>query len=287
MLVSFLVLAVVYLFSLMSYIPKIDASRAPSQPINRFNGYSRRESVEDEVEVEPKIEQVEFAGKLTGTFEDIKAQGFAAAVLLVPGGRGQARHSEGREREPPQEALPLLHNNREARRVSVTYSIIPGSSDRLRRAVIIKNFASVLSIMADSFHVDEVKLFQYIDSVVDNLVGGMSQDYSSLFNKYDAMFGEYTELKKLSQELGIANRNLTIQTGQLNEENKSLVEQLRSLQTYSDEALMAMVQDWIEVHSSSIDVGRVLQDLQGAGAEDRADPGQDGVPGLPGAEGLI
>jgi hypothetical protein len=211
--------------------------------------------VEDEVEVEPKIEQVEFAGKLTGTFADIKAKVSQLQFYSFQEAEGKldiVRVENVNLRKKPF-LFYIITVKPEA--LSVTYSIIPGSSDRLRRAVIIKSLASVLSIISDSFRVDEVKLFQYIDSVVDNLVGGMSQDYSALFNKYDAMFGEYTELKKLSQELGIANRNLTIQTGQLNEENKTLVEQLRSLQTYSDEALMAMVQDWIEVHSSSIDVG--------------------------------
>ena len=211
--------------------------------------------MDDEVGVEPKIEQVEFAGKLTGTFEEIKGKLSQLQFYSLQEGEGKLDIVRVENVDIHKKPFLFYIMTVKPDALVVTYSIIPGSSDRLRRAVIIKALASVLSIMADSFHVEEVKIFQYIDSVVDNLVGGMSQDYSSLFNKYDAMFGEYTELKKLSQELGTANRNLTIQTGQLNEENKSLVEQLRSLQTYSDDALMAMVQDWIEVHSSSIDVG--------------------------------
>ena len=211
--------------------------------------------MDDEVEVEPKIEQVEFTGKLTGTFEEIKGKVSQMQFYSLQEGEGKldiVRVENVNIRKKP---FLFYIITIKADALTLTYSIIPGSSDRLRRAVVIKNLASILSVISGSFRVDEEKFLQYIDSVLDNMVGGMSQDYSTLFNKYDAMLGEYTELKKLSGELGIANRNLTIQTGQLNEENKSLTEQLRSLQTYSDEALMAMVQDWIEVHSSSIDVG--------------------------------
>ena len=91
--------------------------------------------------------------------------------------------------------------------------------------------------------------------MIDNLINGMSQSYSTLFNKHDALLSEYMELKKLVKELSISNRNLTIQTSQLNDENKLIGEQLKSLQTYSNDALMAMIEDWIEVHNSSIDVG--------------------------------
>ncbi len=211
--------------------------------------------MEDEVEVEPKIEQVEFAGKLTGTFEDIKGKVSQMQFYSLQEGEGKldiVRVENVNIRKKPF-LFYIITLKPDA--LTLTYSIIPGSSDRLRRAVVIKNLASILSVVADAYHIEEAKFLQYIDSTLDNLVGGLSQEYSALFNKYDSVLGEYTELKKLSGELGIANRNLTIQTGQLSEENKSLTEQLRSLQTYSDEALMAMVQDWIEVHSSSIDVG--------------------------------
>lgn len=211
--------------------------------------------MEDEVEVAPKIEQVEFTGKLTGTFEEIKGKVSQMQFYSLQEGDGKLDIVRVENVNVHKKPFLFYIITLKADALTLTYSIIPGSSDRLRRAVVIKNLASVLSVISGGFRIDEEKFLQYIDSVLDNMVSGMSQDYSTLFNKYDAMLGEYTELKKLSGELGIANRNLTIQTGQLNEENKSLTEQLRSLQTYSDEALMAMVQDWIEVHSSSIDVG--------------------------------
>jgi FtsZ-binding cell division protein ZapB len=65
---------------------------------------------------------------------------------------------------------------------------------------------------------------------------------------------EYRELKRLNLELSASNRNLTVQSSELNERNRVLEEQVNALQKYSDGALMAMVGDWIEVHNNTIDI---------------------------------
>jgi hypothetical protein len=104
------------------------------------------------------------------------------------------------------------------------------------------------------FKIQEGTFFQYVDSVIDNMISSLSQSYSSIFNKYDALLSEYKEIKRLNIELSASNRNLTIQSAALNEENKVLKDQLSSLKKYSDESLMASIQDWIQVHGSSIDI---------------------------------
>jgi len=211
--------------------------------------------LQEDIDIEPKIEQIEFQGKLLTSLDDVKQKlssipfysfqltGDALEIVKV--------ESKNIHKKPFLFYIISIKQDK----LELTYSIIPGSSDRLRRATVIKNLAAVLSITKDSFQVEEGRFFQYIDSVIDNLITGLSQSYSTLFNKYDALLNEYVEMKKLMRELSTSNRNLTIQTSQLNEETRTLTEQLKSLQTYSDESLMAMVQDWIEVHSSSIDVG--------------------------------
>jgi len=211
--------------------------------------------VVDESEVEPKIEQVEFQGRLTGPLHDIKNKVSQMQFYSLREGEEELDIIRVESRNIHKKPFLFFVITVKKDAILLTYSIVPGSSDRLRRAIVIRNLASILSVISDSFHVDEAKFYQYVDSVLDNLANGMSLDYSTLFNKYDALVNEYTELKKLANELNISNRNLTIRTGQLNEENKLLSDQLRSLQTYSDEALMAMVEDWIEVHNSAIDVG--------------------------------
>lgn len=210
--------------------------------------------MQDETEAEPKIEQVTFPGKLLTNFEDLKQK--LASIPFYSFQQYPDKLEIIRTESRNIHKKPFLFYIIAFRQdgIDLTYSIVPGSSDRLRRAVVIKNLASILAVILDSFEIDKAKFFQYIDSVMDNLLNGVSQSYSMLFNKYDALVNEYAELKRLAKELNISNRNLTIQTSQLNEENKNLTEKLKSLETYSDEALMALVEDWIEVHNSSIDV---------------------------------
>ncbi len=211
--------------------------------------------MEESAEGEPRVESVEFPGRLNVSVDDL-----AQKISSIP--FYSAQKSEGalevaRIESRNVHKMPFLFYiiRIGPAFMQVTYSIAPGSSDRLRRADVIRNVASFLAIIGDGFEVDTGKFLQYVDSSLTNLIGGLSQSYSTLFNKYDALLNEYVEGRKLLQEFESSNRNLTIQTSQLNEDNKALTQQLKSLQTYSDESLMAMIQDWLDVHNSSIDVG--------------------------------
>lgn len=207
-----------------------------------------------EEEQEPKVEEVEFPGKLVTSLESIKSK-----LLQVPFYTTKLNSSELdiiRVESWNVHKMPFLFYIIKVKEdsLTMTYSIIPNTSERIRRATALGGLTTVLSMIADDFKISEAKFFQYIDSAIGEILNGMSESYSTLFNKYDALVSNYAELRKLSQDLNIANRNMTIQTSQLSEENKNLQEQLNALQTYSDDALMAMVQDWIEVHNSSIDI---------------------------------
>ncbi len=203
----------------------------------------------------PKVEEVTFNGSLSGTLDQALAKLSKApfySAKIVSGKLVAARvESRNINKKPYLFYMIELSSNS----VSVAYSIPPDTSERMRRALVIKDLVSVLSILSGIFSIDETHFYQYVDSVIDDLLGGLSENYSSLFNKYDAQLSEYRELKRLNLELGAANRNLTVQSTQLDEENKRLKEDLAALQKYSDQALMAMISDWIQVHNSTIDVG--------------------------------
>ncbi len=211
--------------------------------------------MEESSEGEPKVEGVEFPGRLNTSIDELmqKVVGIPFYSVQKNGGTLEVARIESRNVHKMPFLFYIIRISPES--LQVTYSIMPGSSDRLRRADVIRDIASFLAIIGDSFEVDSSKFLQYVDSALTNLINGLSQSYSTLFNKYDALLNEYVEGKKLLHELESSNRNLTIQTSQLNEDNKALAQQLKSLQTYSDESLMAMVQDWLDVHNSSIDVG--------------------------------
>lgn len=138
--------------------------------------------------------------------------------------------------------------------MEIEYTIPMDASEKLRKLFVIKNVFSVLSLISDLYTPNLTEFFQYSDSTIDDVLNSLSQSYSTLFNNYDSLFNEYRELKRLNIELTSSNKNLTVQATQLSDDNKELKERLKSLETYSDESLMVMVQEWIESHNNTIDV---------------------------------
>ncbi|MGC8675954.1 MAG: hypothetical protein ACP5T3_00345 [Candidatus Micrarchaeia archaeon] len=204
---------------------------------------------------EPKVEEVQFPGSVVSSFDAIRAKLAQIPFYSITQSADELDvvHVESRNVRKEPFLFYIVKLRKDG--VFLTYSIVPNTSERMRRATVIKNVAGMLAVIADDFRVDQQKFFQYVDSSITELLDGLNENYSSLFNKYDALLAEYAELRKLASELTVSNHNLTIQASQLSEENKKLQEQLNALQTYSDEALMAMVQDWLEVHDSTIDIG--------------------------------
>ncbi len=138
--------------------------------------------------------------------------------------------------------------------VYITYSIAPETSDNLRRLTVLKNAMSLFAVLGDAMEIDEPKFFAYVESTIDSVVAGLTQNYSTIFNRLESLSSEHAELKKLNAELSMSNRNLTIQASQASEELAKLRERVAKLEAYSDQALMVMAQDWIESHNSQIDV---------------------------------
>ena len=207
-----------------------------------------------EEEIVPKMEEISFVGQLNGKLEDLLAKVSQIPTLASKIENGKLLLTRVESRDIHKKPFLFFLFEISESGIEVIYSIAPDTSVKMRRLFVLRNLLSVLSIISDSFKIDEKKFYQYLDSAIDDVLNSLSQNYSSLFNSYDALLTEYRELKRLNLELSAANRNLTIQTSQLSEENKKLKEELEALQTYSDESLMAMVEDWIESHNNSIDV---------------------------------
>lgn len=200
------------------------------------------------------MEKLTFSAKISGSLEEIRQKTltipFYAADLtgnVLTVARVESRNIR---------KMPYLFYIIEIKEneLSVSYSIPPDMSETMRRAVILKDVSSYVSLISDHYTIDQSKLLQYVDSTLDVLLKGLSQPYSTLFNQYNATLSEYRALKRLNLELSASNRNLTVQAEQLTEENKKMAEELKKLQKYSDESLMVMVQDWIEVHNNTIDI---------------------------------
>ena len=204
--------------------------------------------------IAPKVEEVVFAGTINGKIDDLLplVSQLPAYTAKIEENKLVIARVESRDIHKKPFLFFMFKISESG--VEAIYSIAPDTSVRMRRLFVLKNLLSVLSIISDYFKIDEKKFYQYLDSSIDDVLNSLSENYSTIFNRYDALLTEYRELKRLNLELSAANRNLTIQTSQLNEENKQLKAQLEALQTYSDESLMAMIQDWIESHNNSIDI---------------------------------
>ncbi len=204
--------------------------------------------------LQPKVEELTIEAKLTGSLPALKDQLAQIPFYLVNSDEKEINlvkvESRNINKKPYLFHIITLTTNS----VTVTYSYLPDSSINLRRASILKNLSGVLSLVSDQYNVNASKFLQYVDSVLDSLTSGLSQNYTTLYNRYDAMLTEYRDLKRLNIELAASNRNLTIQSTQLSGDNKSLIAEVNSLKKYSDESLMALVEEWIQGHNNSIDI---------------------------------
>ena len=205
-------------------------------------------------EIVPKVEEITFSGRLVGTLDQIKSKLATTPFFALKITDNTLSIARIESRNIHKKPFLFYFMTIQSGELSIVYSIAPDTSEKLRRLYVIKNIASILSMISDYYEVDNVKFYQYVDSSIDDTLNGISQSYSTLFNKYDSLLTEYRETRRLNLELAAANRNLTIQTSQLDEENKQLENRLKALETYSDDSLMAMIEDWIETHNSSIDV---------------------------------
>ncbi len=204
--------------------------------------------------IEPDIEEMRMRARISGSFDDVTKRLSTLDLFYV--------------KQNPDSVILLRIESRDIQKrpflfflmtlgkdnALVQYSIAHDSSVKMRRLYIIKNLLNVLSLVADVYTIDNAELFQHADSAIDDVVSSIPQSYSALYNTYDSLYNEYKELRRLNVELTASNKNLTVQGMQLANENRMLGEKLKTLQTYSDEALMARVQDWIETHDSTIDI---------------------------------
>ncbi len=138
--------------------------------------------------------------------------------------------------------------------VVVYYSISRDSSEKLRKLYVLKNVTSIMSLITDIYQIDANEFFQYLDSAIDDVLGSLSQNYSILFNNYEALLMEERELRRLNIDLSNSNKALTAAATKLTAENEELKAKLKVLENYSDDSLMIMIQEWLETHDNTIDI---------------------------------
>jgi hypothetical protein len=204
--------------------------------------------------IEPKTDGLEIKAKLLGNFDDIGKRFSKLQLFSMGKAQESVKLLRVESRDIQKRPFLFMIIDIRADKVIVYYTVALDSSPKLRRLYVLKTLLSVLSLISDIYAVDDTELFQYLDSAIEDVLGSITQSYSSLFNNYDSLFNEYKEMKRLNIELEASNKNLAVQALQLNDENKQLKADLSVLQAYSDESLMVMVQDWLESHDDTIDI---------------------------------
>jgi hypothetical protein len=204
--------------------------------------------------VEPKTEEIDIKGKPLGDFSAIEARLAPLQIYMSKSTSNDLTLAKVESRDIQKKPFLFFIITFERERITLKYTIAPDSSPKIRRLYVLKTLMSVLSLISDLYSADGSELFQHVDSAIDDMLDSMSQSYSALFNNYDSLFNEYREMKRLNIELAASNKNLGVQATQVSEENTKLKQRLGELESYSDESLMVMVQEWLESHDNTIDI---------------------------------
>jgi hypothetical protein len=216
---------------------------------------AQRAAQTSEPTVEPKISTIKLSGRLTGKLEDLAAKISIVDILPVKTYPDKIVIARIESRDIQKRPFLFIIITLSADSVLVEYSIAPDYSEKLRRMAVLEMLLNVLLMVSDSYSVDSRELFQNLETSMDEVLNSITQNYSVLFNKYDSLFMEYRDLKRLNIELTAANRDLNVKTFQLDKENNELKEKLKVLEVYNEDELMVMVQEWLDSHSSTIDIG--------------------------------
>jgi hypothetical protein len=212
--------------------------------------------------MEPSVESISFKGTLLGTFDVISSRLATLQMFSIRASATDLTLARVESRNIQKRPFLFMIFKFSKSGIEVEYSIGPDSSLKIRRLYVLKNLIAILSLITDLYEADGADLMQHLDSAIDDVLGSLTQDYSTLFNNYDSLFNRYRELKRLNIELANSNKNLSVQASLLESDNNALKDRLKLLETYSDESLMALVEEWIESHGGSIDINEFAENYK-------------------------
>ncbi len=204
--------------------------------------------------IEPDVNTVTFDGKLIGTMDAMSAALSANQIFSVSATEDRLIVFDVETRDMQKRPLLFFIMTFTSSTVQLDYSVPKDVSDKLRKLSVLRNLMGALSLVSQSFAIDQKAFFEYVDSAVDDVVASMSQGYGVLFNSYDSLLAEHRELRRLNLELASSNKTLAADATRLSRENEELRGKLKLLENYSDESLMVMIEEWIDSHSDTIDV---------------------------------
>jgi len=212
--------------------------------------------------IEPTVESITIKGTLLGTFDVMAGRLSTLQMFFIRATSNDLTIIRVESRNIQRKPYLFMIFRFEKDRISIDYSIAHGTSEKLRKLYILRNLVAVLSLISDVYEADSAELFQHLDSSMDEVLGMMSQDYGTMLNQFDSVRNEYKQLKRLNIELTNSNKNLSVGAAMIKAENDQLKARLKQLETYSDESLMALVEEWLDAHEGLIDINEFAENYK-------------------------
>lgn len=212
--------------------------------------------------LEPNIENIKLKGKLLGGFDAISSRLSTLQMFSIKVTQSNLILVRVESRNIQKKPFLFMIFTFDKDSISVDYSIGFDTNTKMRRLYVMKNLIAVLSLVTDLYEADNTDLLQHLDSAIDDVLGSLTQDYSTLYHRYGSLLDQFHELKRLNIELTSSNKNLAVQASLLETENNDLKERLKGLETYSDESLMSLIEEWIDSHAGTIDINEFAENYK-------------------------
>jgi len=139
--------------------------------------------------------------------------------------------------------------------IEVVYTTVPGTtSPKKRRIDVLRHVLNVLSLLSDSYQLDNKYLFQVLQKSLEDLTEFVSSDYKEVYGKYDSLKTDYKEVQRQVEKMKEENEKFGKQLVEANAKSDQLALRLSQLESYSDPTVMAKIQDWLDVHRNEINI---------------------------------
>jgi hypothetical protein len=139
--------------------------------------------------------------------------------------------------------------------IEINYSVIPDTSPKQRKLVVAKVLLDILVLLKEDVEIDSAKFYSFLSSSIQDFLSTVPQNYETLFGKYDSLLESYKDLQKNLFSLQNSNKMLSLKVTELLEKNAELEARIKKLETMSDEVLMLRVQEWLQTHNGTINIG--------------------------------
>ncbi len=138
--------------------------------------------------------------------------------------------------------------------IEVLYSIPGEIAPKKRKLDVIRYFVNIISLIEPAYKMDNKLIYQLLENVIKEMGESVTLDYSKLYTSYDTIKKDLEDMRKKTSRLTEENKALTTRNYDLKNKNDELMLALKDLQSLSDDALKAKLQEWIIEHNGEINV---------------------------------